>query len=138
MTDAVHYGMTVKQLDSLHSAHLERMENFRRDKESLTPNSIPEAVIQLRELYDKHFDLSPKGINCGSCADFATDLIEIVGRGEVCWWDEMDPTEDELAGITKYETYLPSHAFARIDGKIYDSQSPEGVDDWRDLHIYAG
>lgn len=123
--------MTEIALNRLHDNYLVRMENFRRDKESLTPNSIPEAVIQLCELYDKHFNTDPYHINCGMCEDFAMDLIEIVGRGEVCWWDCMPDSKPN-------EAYWPSHAFAMIDGKIYDSQSPEGVIDWRDLHIYAG
>lgn len=115
----------------IHAPYIQRMESFELEMESLTPNCVEEAVYSLAYLYEKHFLKDASMINRGYCSDFAKDLIDVVGRGQVCWWDEMDD-------VTENEKYWASHAFAKIDGIFYDSETPMGVRDWRDLHIYAG
>jgi len=66
-------------------------------------------------------------INSGSCEDWALDVIELAGRGEEIWLEDMDEVIAELGEDTI------AHCVALIDGYYYDSQTPEGVSDWRKL-----
>lgn len=59
---------------------------------------------------------TPEQINAGGCWTFAYKLVNKVGRGEL-----------RGNGI---------HGWAEIDGKHYDAEAPEGVDDPRDLAFF--
>jgi hypothetical protein len=93
-------------------------------------SDLIEAVVQV---YQTLYGQDDYEINCGNCEDFAHDVIDLMG-GEVIdregdgsnalvavWNDEMDPEHDG------------SHCFIRYRNRFYDSQIPEGTDDWRNL-----
>lgn len=98
------------------------------------PATIAECVIALVELYEKNWDIDAYTINCGDCDKFAIELIRIwtgtdkeTDDAVVIWAEDLAGDEDlaeDLAGL---------HAFACIDGRYYDSECPEGVDDGRAL-----
>jgi hypothetical protein len=60
-------------------------------------------------------------INEGDCWEFAEDLQRRVG-GEV--------QDNETLTGEETDWY---HAFLFLDGRYYDSEVPEGVEDWRQL-----
>jgi hypothetical protein len=69
----------------------------------------------------------PIEINRGGCADIA----DIVWRMTKHVADvEITSDEDEDGG--EY-----THTFLKYDGRFFDAECPDGVDDWRDLPIYA-
>jgi hypothetical protein len=61
-------------------------------------------------------------INNGYCAAFAEDIIKLYPSAEYYWEEYND---------------IP-HAFIKYNNKYYDSESPDGVDNWKDLPIYKG
>ena len=98
------------------------------------------AIEQLVEMYEKLYNVSASEINEGLCEDFAQDLIKIMNRVwgydlESFWgedlimnetgksWEEIDP--------------IDSHCFVEFDGTYYDSEAPEGVQNWKDLPLFG-
>lgn len=79
------------------------------------------------------FDLPPREINNGSCMTFAEAVVEeLVRRGEhgamavdVEWFDENWDQD-----------YAPWHAWIYLNGRWYDAEVPEGVDDWEELPFW--
>ena len=81
----------------------------------------------------------------GYCPDFAKELIDTVGRGQIVS-NLSDEMKDEIEG---YETIEPeirlpdpnnwrlgaSHCWVKIDEKFYDAFNPEGVDQELDLEF---
>lgn len=91
--------------------------------------NITDIIDSLVALYRELYAADAYEINCGSCYDFACDLIDIYGSGDALWHDDMlDCTEQEAA--------YWSHCFTRINNKYYDSECPEGVDNWRELPCF--
>jgi len=82
----------------------------------------------------------------GSCPDFAKQLIDRAGRGQIVS-NLSDDMADELDGyeVIKPEAYIPkpsarnyfasSHCWVKIDGKFYDAYNPEGVSDESELQF---
>ena len=79
---------------------------------------LPQAI---RDLVG---DSDPVEINTGGCADFATILWESNRKLEI--------TSDEDEDGREY-----SHTFIKHQGRFYDAETPEGIEDWRDFPIYA-
>jgi hypothetical protein len=69
-------------------------------------------------------DECPIQINTGGCADIATILWE---RHR-----ELNVVSDEDMGGREY-----THTFIEHQGRYYDAEAPDGVDDWHDLPIFA-
>lgn len=69
------------------------------------------------------YELPPEEINHGYCADVATVIQEQVCAARI--------VSDEDFG-REY-----THTFLRLDDRYYDVEVPEGVDDWRNLPIFA-
>lgn len=70
-------------------------------------------------LYDRWYEdsgIDPEEINSGGCRDFARQLVEAVGRGEVIYRQDH------------------GHAAALIDGRYYDSETPDGADIFEELN----
>lgn len=67
-----------------------------------------------------------KDINCGDCADFAERLKERVPECEIF-----------KDGEIKNGRHGFIHAYVRYRGLFYDSETPDGVSDWRLLPCYA-
>lgn len=70
--------------------------------------------------------ITPRQINNGWCADFATIVWETLG----CPLDVHFYSDEDL-GAEKY-----SHTFLEFNGLYFDSQCIEGVDDWTQLPIF--
>lgn len=72
----------------------------------------------------------PMVINSGLCFAFARQLRDHLReygiRGEVHNSDILAPADETL----------PGHAFFTFDGRHYDAEAPEGVEDWRALPIF--
>jgi hypothetical protein len=68
----------------------------------------------------------PEEANCGDCENFAQDFQSDIPGAELYGAEEFDGPDTEWAG----------HIWL-YDGKLhYDSESPEGVADWKDLKFY--
>jgi len=75
---------------------------------------------------------TPYDINCGDCIEFTESIIEAMGGDsddlyELCT-SNFDP---------EWLTGLPLHSWIFYKGRHYDAETPEGVDDWRGLSIFA-
>jgi hypothetical protein len=77
-----------------------------------------EIVDRMKETYNT----DAAGINAGQCQAFAFELKE-----------EIEEAGGE-ANIVGGEDF--GHVWVYNDGKHYDSEHPEGVDDWKDLSIW--
>lgn len=82
--------------------------------------TIQETVESLIMTYATYYWIGQEYINLGNCEEFACDLVRRVGRGYVEW---LGPNDDEEVG----------HCAALIDGRWYDSDTPNGVEDWKNL-----
>jgi hypothetical protein len=65
-------------------------------------------------------------INCGWCENWATAASDKYG-GEPEWLDQIDPLFSSL-----------NHCILIKDGRYYDSQHPDGVDDLNQLDLVRG
>jgi len=79
----------------------------------------------------------PGQINQGQCEEFAAivsiryqEEIDEWGDQPILWWDN-----DKL-GVDFESSPWPAHAFLEFQGRYYDSECPEGVDDWQQLPIF--
>lgn len=96
--------------------------------------AITDAIHAITRYYQTEYDLTPYDTNCGSCEEFAQDVIEHLGLEEgdeiaACWHDEMPD-------CTAEEAWYWSHKFILYQGKYYDSECPEGVTEWRELPCF--
>jgi hypothetical protein len=102
---------------------------------AMKPN-IEQAIRELVKLYHSLYEVDAYNINCGMCEDFSADVIAILADGkeseELCavWHDNM-------TDCTQAEENHWAHNFVIYEGRFYDSQSPEGVDDWRNIPAFA-
>lgn len=71
--------------------------------------------------------LTPIKINCGYCEDFANIILtQFPESEEYCTETVADSFSSELAG----------HIWVFSNGKHYDVECPEGVEDWKKLPIF--
>lgn len=69
----------------------------------------------------KRFDATTWDVNCGYCEDFAEAVVKRIPSAEIKWLDE----EDENI----------SHCVVVYQGKYYDAECLEGVEDWHNLPL---
>lgn len=111
-------------------------------------NPITEAIIELRKEY-MNKGCSPQEINDGECDEFAYALqnlglgtmVKEVDLLDHSWSDEMVKAWLGVSFDIKHfnrkkdESFI--HAFLQgNDGRYYDSETPEGVENPEDLLIY--
>lgn len=90
-------------------------------REPDTSSEVTEQVYDLLEEYEK----DPAQINTGECRDFASYIESQIEDAEM-----VDSTDmGELEGHV-------SHYWVEHDGKFYDPEVPEGVEDWRELPFF--
>lgn len=83
-------------------------------------------------------DMDPRVINNGGCEDFQQEVLALLGPTsgalEVC-----DASFPEIGGmVSRTPPYgLPGHYWILCDGRHYDAETPDGVDRWEDLPIFA-
>jgi len=126
------------------TAELDHQERIARHRDGVAalqlnrPSTLAECAEALVALYEQNWNADAFQINCGDCDAFAMELIQI-WTGEdretddavVLWGEDLEDDEDrseDIAGL---------HACAKIEGRYYDSECPEGEDDWRALPCFA-
>jgi hypothetical protein len=68
---------------------------------------------------------SPYDINCGGCEDWANDAFNL-----------LKDTHKVEIWATPYFYAKTTHSFIRVDGKFYDAECLDGVDDHTELPIF--
>lgn len=95
--------------------------------------TITEVIHELIKVYSQTWCVNAYSINCGLCEDFAWSVCEVIDGAEAYWGNELC-TEEE----TEYEFELYGcHCFVEYEGRYYDSESPDGEDNFRDLRCFA-
>ena len=84
-------------------------------------------------IYERLYGQEAYDINCGNCENFAHDVIRLLGG----WTDDLKAVwQDDMKDCTSREVD-ESHCFIMFNGRFYDSQCSEGVDQWRELPVFA-
>lgn len=108
--------------------------HFLRDTEG-QPGGITNLILDLRKAYCRAYSFKdPAEINTGWCEHFALLVAYLIGDEAQVWWDT------ELDKEFSYDDFWGGgghHAFVYYRGRYYDSECPEGIDDWRNLPIYV-
>lgn len=100
-------------------------------------DTIAEIILRLVSTWDDGQPFDPYEINNGQCEDFAMALIEeLGGYREINKACTKGLTEFDVCNFTDFGD-LPSHVWVWFDGKHYDAECPEGVEDWRKLPLFA-
>ena len=90
--------------------------------------SITAAILALLG-HGEWARMTPRQINGGRCEDFQREAIDAACLdaylAERC-------TENYIE-----DPNLPGHCWIEHDGRHYDSETPQGVADWRDLPIFV-
>ena len=95
--------------------------------------TITDIIHYLIEKWYDEENLDPFHINCGSCEEFMLDVIEMSKDVLGLSLDEgATPWEN---GEGEYDNY-PGHYWVEYEGKCYDSECADGVDDWKELPIF--
>lgn len=98
---------------------------------AIDPCAALPAVI--RHLVDE-WGQDPCDINLGECAVFADAARDHVPDAKIIdnveWNAQLRETDRPTAGVGG------EHAWLECGGRFYDSETPEGVDDWRDLPFF--
>lgn len=90
---------------------------------SVTPGRLTRAIRRFVTVWE----VSPEQINDGNCGEFATMVINSLGGQSkdlfISYFAlKITPNEDHLG-----------HEWITLNGRHYDAESPEGVDDYRQL-----
>ncbi len=109
--------MTLSEAGYEESKHTGCIEAIRR--RGLT--NISDVITAVVGVYlDLYALKEPCEINHGMCEDFAEDVCSLIPGAEAHWDDELGSDQG-------------SHKIIVYQGRYYDSQCPEGTDDWRSL-----
>jgi hypothetical protein len=103
------------------------VSTFSREFEELRLQQweIADAIAAINELFHRHYGMDAYRINCGDCEWYADLLSQLMGGTcESFWGDELTVEGDD------HERY-GYHHITRYRGRYYDSQHPDGVDDFR-------
>lgn len=90
----------------------------------------PPEAVRAQLLLEHWRDVTPEEINRGRCEEFAEELVDtlvIAGHVRAFVVDSDDHT--------RFMDHW--HVWTYVDGKHYDSEAPDGVDDWADLPFFA-
>ncbi len=74
----------------------------------------------------------PTEINKGHCEEFAMTVIRKLGGCSDALYEMCTQNVDP-----KEQMDLPYHVWIFCNGRHYDSESPDGVDNWRELPIFT-
>lgn len=83
---------------------------------------IGDVILSAVEIWERLYGLDSEDINHGCCDDFAGDISRTVEGAEPVWDDELGGQGD--------------HCLIVYRGRFYDSETPDGVDDFRELPHY--
>jgi hypothetical protein len=96
-------------------------------------HNMPDIQKEAEILIDKYMKkIGTKlrcDINSGECENFAYELLEKLGE-----YNE-NTCELETRNFV-HPDVLPTHVWVFHNGKHYDAEAPQGVDNWFDLPIF--
>lgn len=75
--------------------------------------------------------VDPVDVNNGNCEAFA-DLVASRVPGARVLWDWEAPSKTDPAN-----DFAWVHCFIHYEGKFYDSECPDGVEDWTQLPLFV-
>lgn len=104
-----------------HNRMVNRLKRLKRAEKTIT------AIIErMAEGYNDLYGVDSEEINSGLCDDFAADVCAVVKGATHKWDDELrdDGWEDG------------SHNIIIFEGRFYDAECSEGVDNWRELPYF--
>jgi hypothetical protein len=87
----------------------------------MTTDNLRKALDEVTE----SFNLIPYDINCGDCYEWAERVFE-----------ELKDTHQIEIWEVPYGMGDTCHAFLKINGKFYDAEALDGVDDYSNLPIF--
>lgn len=83
-------------------------------------SSISEGIIDLVRICSLYGD-TPEIINSGNCEMFAHDIVDLFPEARIQWSHEGDA----------------AHCFVVYQGRYYDAECSNGVDDWNNLPFFS-
>jgi len=95
---------------------------------NIPTDNITEAIERLVELYAAEYDVDAYHTNCGQCEDFANDIVELFPEAVAEWGDG-------LCDADEVDQYM-YHCILLYQGKFYDSEHPQGVEDFRSISAF--
>jgi hypothetical protein len=109
---------------------------FRRALETVLAEMLKELESKRfyrNGVYGYHSNPVPCDLNNGNCNEFARRVIEMAAAAPELqdawitsiWLEEFTNFSDYFA-----ETEWASHVVISLDGRVYDSECLDGVDDW--------
>jgi hypothetical protein len=105
------YMLTPEQIRQWHLRHWK-----------IVDGTIEEIIPQLIVMYTRENGFTAESINDGYCFFFSGDLKTLFPEGEECNnWHESH--------VNDY-----NHVFFKLNGKYYDSETPNGVEDYHNLN----
>ena len=142
---------------------INRVKKFNQFVNENTVNNLQNIISKIGERYSKEHNKSPQQLNSGDCEDIAYDVIEQIG-GETPntfivddgWFWDVDEISNyktlsgEYWNVNNLKKYgnpyfgydkldkldLNGHVWIYSDGKHYDVETINGVDNFWYLPIY--
>ena len=142
---------------------IDRIKNWKQFLNENTTNNLQNIIIKIGEKYSKEHNKTPQQLNSGDCEDIAYDVIELIG-GETSntyiiddgWFWNIDikskykTASNEYWNVKNFKKYgeppfeydnlnkldLNGHVWIFSNGKHYDVETIQGVDNFWDLPIY--
>jgi hypothetical protein len=93
-------------------------------------SSIAEAIHALVKVYHDLYEIDAYEINCGMCEDFANDVVDLIPGAIAEWGDGFTNEQDD-------SDHYAYHCIVLYRGRFYDSQHPDGVDNFRNISAFA-
>ena len=97
--------------------------------------TIAEAIQKVTAEYAEK-GITPYEINNGSCEEWANEVAGLLGLDVYSAEQAPNPEHKVEIWETLFGYAYTTHAFVRIDGKFYDAECQEGVDDHMDMPIF--
>lgn len=110
----------------------EQMYEFRLAELRRWKLTITEAITELAKIFLEVYATDAYDINRGMCENFAESIEELVPGAVAAWGDTLlgeDYVDDD------FDRY-GYHCVIVYEGRYYDSQHPQGVDDFRDISAF--
>ena len=132
---------------------IDKVKNFNTIvNENQQDNQISNTIKSLTQKYNDEYGLTCELINNGDCMNFAKDLYDNLKNigiiGEILsnddftfltydgtYWENNKHELDDYGIKPVNYTSLPDHVWFYYNGKHYDSDAPNGVNDMFELPI---
>ena len=87
-------------------------------------NQVTRKLLELQDYY-RGRGIPLEEVNQGDCLYVTGEVCRTVKDAEEVWDHELDPEEHR------------GHAVIRYQNRYYDIESPQGVQDWKQLPVYS-